>query len=711
MTRVSAFIDASCASTAMLLADAQDIAHDVPSAYSTSEGGGVCGSDGDQKIKIKMKNPKTLKNYRKYKNNSRLDGDVSDALYMRPLASRELATHVRHSSVLSSIPEQDEAQGDEAHKDHERDAAPQEPQSPPPQSAPPAAEEQNARTAQWAKSALADLENRLQRAGRALASIGGNYLRCCAHATRAASQAADIEEDEAMRRLDREMVQCERLALGAGTSIPLLPAMGSIGQAARALGAKAATMNLNRWAHVLEDQVAGLKRTQQLCMMLLKPTEDLAEDDWSALDGLMGSVRSQLHPDADLESALLRFNGSDADVAPQDREGVAGKCLQQLMIRMDDVEDDDEGSAASEREPDSEPFYAVSSSSRRAPSSATAQLGFRDEAVLKILRAVVDSGAARSGMRLSFLQQHFPNHFAAMRPTSLSFHDANGHNMATAGEVDFTLQIGQCAIATTFVVFHKLAVPILLGVNSFTDGGLVQNFHCRQLYVDPSIAGSRHCSVDLEVEKRDSGATLCSIETHSDCTSHCMLHYDCDQHSVRVKRCDACAVAIEEAVPCEPTLSSATPRWSTRVIAARDYVIPAGAKCFGLLLEYATKSPRANMDLEMTIDGRFADVLVSHSGAFSAYNANCFAHVHNRQAAPLRIRKGEDVGVAVERPSQPIALVDTPQAQAVSFKYDKLAGLPYSEGGPPSCPAEWIDLGPARLSAGAQCSRHHDAPQ
>ena len=106
------------------------------------------------------------------------------------------------------------------------------------------------------------------------------------------------------------------------------------------------------------------------------------------------------------------------------------------------------------------------------------------------MSSVVDSGAAWTALRYSFLERTAPELLRLMRPSRKRFKDAQNNLMAIEGRIPLTIWIGDLRLTTYAYVFRHLSVDCLLGVNTLSRNGMIIDCNAKRLYVaDTRSAG------------------------------------------------------------------------------------------------------------------------------------------------------------------------------------------------------------------------------
>ena len=117
------------------------------------------------------------------------------------------------------------------------------------------------------------------------------------------------------------------------------------------------------------------------------------------------------------------------------------------------------------------------------------------------MSSVVDSGAAWTALRYSFLARSAPELLKLIQPSRKRFKDAQGRIMAIDGRIPLTLWMGTIKLTTYAYVFRLLSVDCLLGVNTLSKNGMIIDCNARRLYV----AGSQSEGVPI----RTSACGMC----------------------------------------------------------------------------------------------------------------------------------------------------------------------------------------------------------
>ena len=136
----------------------------------------------------------------------------------------------------------------------------------------------------------------------------------------------------------------------------------------------------------------------------IKNDENLTEDDETLLGVPPSRDKAELNPNANLDMAAKRYN---QELSRHSNEAAPGS--QVFMMRMDDgYMDDDSEPKVAEGTNDALPSEAMFPVPRTAGSSpyqsAAAMMGVLIGDSIRAIRAIVDSGAAASGIRLAVLR-------------------------------------------------------------------------------------------------------------------------------------------------------------------------------------------------------------------------------------------------------------------------------------------------------------------
>lgn len=156
------------------------------------------------------------------------------------------------------------------------------------------------------------------------------------------------------------------------------------------------------------------------------------------------------------------------------------------------------------------------------------------------MSSVVDSGAAWTALRYSFLARSAPELLKLIQPSRKRFKDAQGRTMAIDGRIPLTLWMGNVKLTTYAYVFRLLSVDCLLGVNTLSKNGMIIDCNARRLYV----AGSQSEGVPIRTgicetcdtyPQVQSIAIACTDCTHDDTDSRpTSISYDVDRSILRI---------------------------------------------------------------------------------------------------------------------------------------------------------------------------------
>ena len=498
-----------------------------------------------------------------------------------------------------------------------------------------------------------------------------------------AERASVAHEDKQLDGLAREMRNEERRARGKQVQV-VPPHSDSVNVVNRLAQLEELRSSLRKRVHNLEVTLSKAQYHQRLLQGLAGPEVTDRDGDEEP------AVTSCLNPHADLNQALERYNET-GEVAG----GTSGSTgHHNLMIEWEDelAEEIPTGDVG-ERHTNSQPYFlATSASCDKKYKSASAMVGFEDNNTIKMIQAVVDSGAARSGMALAELRTHFPNHWQKIRPSPHHFHDANGRPMPVVGCVDLYMVIGACRRIITVQVFSYLVVPFLLGTDSMDTLGMTINYFRRELTIDPGAAGRDDCFVPLRVTDGKShtnddavhcvrcgnsaGETAPPIPP----TCHrCRLEGTTDAAELLTIRCDEHQLSVEEVRRQHVVRPTA---WTTSLRTTADVVLKAGHKGRGFLLEYDQQCPDATATLEVSVGEAFqkqySTIRCLEGARFSAYNFHAFLYAVNQGARTVVIPAGTVVATAtVVRRSN--ASTGTPNSLAVQLILDEASGMKWTK--------------------------------
>ena len=433
---------------------------------------------------------------------------------------------------------------------------------------------------------------------------------------------------------------------------------------------------------------------------------------------------ASLNPNLGATDALLYFQNDELTPAITKEDPHSPNW--DYMLRWDDSDED-----VWEEELDptlpAEPLFLVRNEENRQYQSMTAWLGYEDapaaegdeRRALAILDTVVDSGAAYCAMSLDCLRQHFPNHHAQMRATDKRFTDASGNLMPAAGVVDFTIRLGDCRLRTSMYIIRRLGVPVLLGTNALMTNGLVINAHKRLLYVDPDLCGDRSCEAVLQCERAD-GNLHCVFDTapgecapcetstahlspwtsfSCNCNAAYTVDADIERRILIVRSASHTSTPSETHVDCEEGDASATEThrlrsdpWTTTLKASRDYMIKAGQKGKGLLLDYSEPCPNPHAKLAIRPLPQFLEkqphLQTLEEQMVGAHNKQAFLHVTNSSKRGILIKKGTELARVKMVPKNRASMGDSqsPPGSILRLEFDEK--VPFEEGGPPRTDAD-----------------------
>ena len=265
--------------------------------------------------------------------------------------------------------------------------------------------------------------------------------------------------------------------------------------------------------------------------------------------------------------------------------------------------------------------------------------------------------------------------------------------MPVLGVIPAGFHLGECRLTADLIVFGKLGVPLLLGVNAIAANGLVINGFDGTVSVDPRAAGGRLCCAKA-ARTREERATLASTPDHG--VVGCSPTREGPVQAVAGVEVPAERIAMIHTSGREYGPAP----WSSGLRAAADYVVQPG--CRGhLLLEYDHHHPVGNVSIGVVPADTFygmegVDMLsATHQ---SGYNRNAFLHVFNKGSNPLVIARHDLLAHAAEvksrfpGPDRSYSRAPRPpRTMKVSLVLDSTKS--FEDGGPPTERAHLHALG------------------
>ena len=270
----------------------------------------------------------------------------------------------------------------------------------------------------------------------------------------------------------------------------------------------------------------------------------------------------------------------------------------------------------------------------------------------RVVRSVVDSGAAWCAINASFMKKHFPD--ANIRASNKRFKDASNNVMNLAGETTIQFNVGALELSTTAFVFNGLGADFLLGTNALAENGLsislMRNVLFSELKVDPSNTQPIFTHRDAEPELK--ATTQCGCSQRS-----LHLTYDSDISCIQLAR-EGTAVGqtdkmIEEAGPNVYTIRNETPPLELYV--QGKHIVPAGTKApiklsYGCRVKGEEQSVRVSTASEFLSKHSRKNVSFTTDQYHSSANLHAMLIVNNQSEEPLTIESGELAGTGRVEP-------------------------------------------------------------
>ena len=198
-----------------------------------------------------------------------------------------------------------------------------------------------------------------------------------------------------------------------------------------------------------------------------KENQDRQKEYYQALE----ASNTENVPSPELNQIYLKVPVSQLDWSQETQERDTGS------QESNDEENDVVDFFTKEKMDNHQPFAGLAYQSVQASLEVAERQGEKTTVI-----AVIDSGAAYCGMRLSFLQRHFPHLVKELRKSEIRFRDASKRLMPVVGTVDLEVTVGSRSFVTQVFVFPELGANLLLGVNALDEGGLILDVAGRRLF-------------------------------------------------------------------------------------------------------------------------------------------------------------------------------------------------------------------------------------